>query len=126
MQEQIHEVVPVVVQSAACAEQSVVALALSVLLRVCPDPASMRDHLTAHAHSLVPRLVRTAVLAPDSATRARALQLLTAMSRLPFQRVIAFRTLVQKGLVPALDDRKRVVRRWAAKCRNAWAIMVST
>ena len=94
---------------------------LRVLITHAPAP------VTAHLHTLVPILVTLAC--HDSSrpakpiVRATAIDCLRGFVSLPFHKLFPVRNTLISGLVPALDDPKRAVRRRAAACRNDWATL---
>ena len=53
-------------------------------------------------------------------SRAASVQCLCSISVIPFKELYPLRHLVLDGLEPVLDDRKRVVRQLASRCRNIW------
>jgi hypothetical protein len=55
--------------------------------------------------------------------RQAACQCLGSFTALPAEHVISYRTLITRGLKPALDDPKRRVRKAAADARNAYWLM---
>lgn len=82
------------------------------------DPAAIQEH----ASSLISRLLSSTaapVNGPD--VRKGALQCLALVPKqLKREIVVPFRAQVVKKLVACLDDRKRVVRAEAVRCRSAW------
>lgn len=80
--------------------------------------------VSVHVHSLVPVLLALSRYVPDrpSSTRVRAtaVDCLRGFVALPYHRLHPVRQQVVSGLVPALDDPKRAVRRRAGACRNDW------
>jgi hypothetical protein len=88
-------------------------------------PASAEPHVIA----IAPPLLRMACFAhapeagaPRPLVRACALDALRALAKLPHHRLHPVREQVLRGLLPALDDPKRTVRRRAGACRNDWAV----
>ena len=82
--------------------------------------------LAPHALALVPALLALATKPASNgggrpATRAAAIDSLRALTALPFLTLRPLRERVVGGLVNALDDPRRAVRRRAAACRNEWA-----
>ena len=60
---------------------------------------------------------------PRPLVRALALDCLrSVVAKLPHHAIHPIKGVVIQGLVPALDDDKRAVRRRAGACRNAWML----
>ena len=88
-----------------------------------------------HGPALAPRLLSLAPLrladgslnagAPRALVRAAALECLRALLVLPYNKLHPLRAAVIAGLVPALDDPRRAVRRRAAACRSDWLTLTS-
>jgi hypothetical protein len=57
--------------------------------------------------------------------RAAAIDCLRSLVSLPYHRIHPMRNPVIQGLLPALDDPKRAIRRRAAACRNEWITLSS-
>ncbi|XP_028778927.1 MMS19 nucleotide excision repair protein homolog isoform X2 [Neltuma alba] len=74
-----------------------------------------------HIHIIVNGLIRLAEYPHKSLVRETAIQCLMAMSEMPHARIYPMRRQVLKAISRALDDKKRVVRLEAVKCRQAWA-----
>lgn len=55
--------------------------------------------------------------------RVAALKSLSSLLKLPYAQLYPLREHVIEALEPALDDRKRVVRRFAAACRSSWYVV---
>jgi hypothetical protein len=100
------------------------AVAVSALLClrtiITHAPASVATHL----HSLVPVLVRLS--RHDTGTSSRplarcaAIDCLRGFTALPYHRLHPVRAAVVAGLINALDDPRRAVRRRAAAARSDW------
>ena len=102
-----------------------VAALKSLVCIVSRAPAAVEPHVIALAEPLL-MLTRfagaPAVRGPRPLIRASALDALRALASLPHPRLHPVRERVLQGLLPALDDPKRNVRRRAGACRNDWAV----
>jgi DNA repair/transcription protein MET18/MMS19 len=78
-----------------------------------------------HAQAVTPQLLRLATGSRSSAVRLGALRCLLEFAELPFHRAFPLQGPIVRGLKPALDDPKRLVRRFAQKCRNEWIVLNS-
>jgi len=92
-------------------------LALSVFLA---DANEGRLVAGEHVYGIVKRMLILIQYQYSVVVRERALQCLGAVVRLPYTRVYPLRTEVLKALLSALDDKKRVVRKGALRCRRVW------
>jgi hypothetical protein len=99
-----------------------VAALKSLVCIVTRAPAAAEPHVIALAEPLL-SLARFAGApqGPKPLVRACALDALRALAMLPHARLHPVREKVLRGLLPVLDDPKRVVRRRAGACRNDWA-----
>lgn len=66
---------------------------------------------------------QTAQLSSFAKTRAGALRCLLLMSALPYRQLHPVKQTVLRGTALILDDKKRAVRRLAAKVRNEWSVL---
>jgi DNA repair/transcription protein MET18/MMS19 len=86
-----------------------------------------------HLSTLVPKLVELATKDISAVTRylefyinlfkdmrLLASTCLYSVAQLPFPKIFPFKMQVINGLVKAVDDNKRAVRKEAAKARNEW------
>lgn len=118
----LSSLVPLLLQSLDLQEQShqdVKAATLSTLVSIiAQSPMSMSEH----ASSVIARLLScTATSTNTSAVRRGALKCLTLLpTQFKVEVVVPFRRQVVKRLMDCLDDKKRVVRTEAVKCRTAW------
>lgn len=99
-------------------------------LRTAMREPSSSSHVGLQVHSIVPTLVALARNAPGALcqpmVRAGAVECLRALLQsLPHHKLFPIRGAVISGLLPALDDPKRAVRRRAAACRNEWMTLSS-
>ncbi|KAG0566152.1 hypothetical protein KC19_7G042200 [Ceratodon purpureus] len=97
-------------------------LALSAFL---VDVHQGRSVAGEHVSSIVKRMLTLIQYQYSVVVRETALQCLGAVVGLPYTRVYPLRTEVLKALSAALDDRKRVVRKEAVRCRQAWTLIAS-
>ncbi|CAK9232221.1 unnamed protein product [Sphagnum troendelagicum] len=84
------------------------------------DDCTGRPIAAEHVSSLVKRLLVLVQYEHSPVVRKTALQCLGAVVGLPYAGVFPLRREVLKALLSALDDRKRVVRKEAVRCRQAW------
>ncbi|CAM6032453.1 unnamed protein product [Sphagnum compactum] len=84
------------------------------------DDCTGRPIAAEHVSSLVKRLLVLVQYEHSPVVRKTALQCLGAVVGLPYAGVFPLRREVLKALLTALDDRKRVVRKEAVRCRQAW------
>ncbi|CAM6010101.1 unnamed protein product [Sphagnum balticum] len=84
------------------------------------DDCTGRPIAAEHVSSLVKRLLVLVQYEHSPVVRKTALQCLGAVVGLPYAGVFPLRREVLKALLTALDDRKRVVRKEAVRCREAW------
>lgn len=78
-----------------------------------------------NAHIIISNLIKLISYPHMMLVRETAIQCLTAMSALPHTRIYPLRPQVLRALAISLDDRKRVVRQEAVRCRQAWASIAS-
>lgn len=78
--------------------------------------------ISVHLQSVIPPLLRLAdqKVEGNPLVRARCIETLIYMTRLPYQCLFPYKLKVAKALLCALEDPKRVVRRRAVTCRNEW------
>lgn len=55
--------------------------------------------------------------------RGAAVDCLAIFSTFTYETIAPYKEEVLAGLVKALDDKKRIVRKKAAKCRNDWFLI---
>ena len=118
----LGSLVPLLLQSLDLQEQSsqdVKAATLAILIdMIAQSPSSLSEH----ASSIIARLLAcTATPANTVEVRKGALKCLSLLpTQFKMEIVVPFRRQVVKRLLLSLDDRKRVVRAEAVKCRTAW------
>ena len=100
------------------------AVALSALASLTVFTTTSPALVSVHVHHLVSvllALARFSTLRPTQALlRVTAINCLRAFTTLPYHRLHPVRQIVVAGLVAALDDPKRSVRRRAGAARNEW------
>ena len=106
----------------ACEDNDLVRCVLG-LMRMLIDEA--RERVSEDAHSVVSALL-TLCRADHMRTRIAALECLTASATLPASRIFPLAERVIRELGVVLDDRKRLVRAEAVKCRSAWFLIGGT
>lgn len=72
---------------------------------------------------IVPALINLTRYDPSMEVRMEALNCILQVRAIPVERLLLLRDTITTGLVPALDDRKRKVRKLAVKCRNEWFLV---
>ena len=108
---------PLLIQSLDCEDTSIAMSTLQTFAAINKDV--FRDHVP----SLVPRFLSLARTSKQLTIRIGALQCLHKLSLLPVHTVYPYRRKITNELKPCLDDKKRLVRREAVTCRNAWFMM---
>jgi hypothetical protein len=100
------------------------AVAFSALQSLSTLTAAAPALVSVHVHHLVALLLVLARFNPKQPTQAllrvSAINALRAFTALPYHRLHPVRQAVVAGLVAALDDPKRAVRRRAGAARNEW------
>ena len=81
------------------------------------------DSCAPHMSTVVPLLLSLASFQSSVAARVCAVDSLLALTKLPFHHLYPYLKRVTDGLRAPLDDRKKVVRRHAALCRNEWLVL---
>lgn len=118
----LSSLVPLLLQSLDLqeqAQQDVKAATLSTLDSIiAQSPASLSEH----ASSVIARLLACTAAPLNTATvRRGALKCLSLLpTQFKMETVVPFRRQVVKRLMACLDDKKRIVRAEAVKCRTAW------
>ncbi|KAG6545229.1 hypothetical protein Mapa_013341 [Marchantia paleacea] len=98
-------------------------LALSSFL---VDESHGRSIAGEYVQSMVNRLVPVSQYQSSMMIRESALQCLAAIVGLSFPRVFPVKSQVMKAITIALDDKKRLVRKEAVRCREVWSAITST
>ncbi|XP_065866640.1 MMS19 nucleotide excision repair protein homolog isoform X2 [Euphorbia lathyris] len=97
---------------------------LLVLSGILTDKSG-QEVVEENAHIIIKCLIELVAYPHSMLVRETAIQCLVAMSELPYTRIYPARIQVLQAISRALDDRKRVVRQEAVKCRQAWASIAS-
>ncbi|KAG0488962.1 hypothetical protein HPP92_007773 [Vanilla planifolia] len=78
-----------------------------------------KEGILVYVHTIIDRLVKLISYPHMKLIRETAIQCLTAITSLPYTRIYPMKVQVLKALSVALDDKKRIVRQEAVKCRHA-------
>ncbi|KAG0490841.1 hypothetical protein HPP92_007704, partial [Vanilla planifolia] len=78
-----------------------------------------KEGILVYVHTIIDRLVKLISYPHMKLIRETAIQCLTAITSLPYTRIYPMKVQVLKALSVALDDKKRIVRQEAIKCRHA-------
>ncbi|KAL9022625.1 MAG: hypothetical protein Q9185_000203 [Variospora sp. 1 TL-2023] len=120
MMTEINALVPLLLQSLDLPDQEVKAATIESLVGISQQsPGAIEGHMS----MLVGRLLQTAADPEDNIFRVRynALQCLQIFpGRIKESMLLPFRSMVVRGILPALDDPKRRARKAAVECRAVW------
>lgn len=118
----LSSLVPLLLQSLDLQDQAHQEVKAATLSTVEAIIASSPSHLSEHASSVITRLLAcTAAPVNTAAVRQASLKCLTLVPlSFKLEIVVPFRRQVVNKLMICLDDRKRIVRSEAVKCRAAW------
>ncbi|XP_033632616.1 MMS19 nucleotide excision repair protein homolog isoform X2 [Asterias rubens] len=119
---ELPPLMPLLVQSL---RQENGALCLSVLERLETLTHDAPSIISEYVNSLLPELLRLAGDKPSMKVRISALRCIGEFTTLPHHIVFPYQSQVIRGLVPRLDDKKRVVRKEAVRSRNLWMMLGS-
>ncbi|EFA86574.1 putative DNA repair and transcription protein [Heterostelium album PN500] len=118
---ELQEVLPIVLHSLHSNQRDLLNSSLQTLMMLVDEASTS---ISSHLDSLIPTLIKISVNGESLTFRQSSLEILTRISRaIPYPKIYPFRNQVINGIVPALDDKKRLVRREATKCRNSWFIL---
>jgi DNA repair/transcription protein MET18/MMS19 len=117
---ELSNLIPVLVKSFDCPDVELRISSLESLhLLIIDTPSS----ITSYVPTLIP-IFLDLVKSPDTMRiRIPALKCMDAMTTLPHHTVYPYRLTVIKGLLPCLDDKKRLVRKEASSCRSKWFLL---
>jgi len=118
VQKQLVPLIPLLIHSLSMSDVSVLSSTLSTFNSL-ENPAVLKNHVT----SLIPRLLLLAKAPESMNVRIEAISCLQCLSNLPVHSVYPYQKNVIKSLKSCLDDKKRLVRREAYKCRNQWYLL---
>lgn len=119
--DEVHTVWPLLVDALAHPDGPVVQAVLGVVLVLLTDA---QEKVDTHAATLV-RMLLPLCASAKMVVRVAAIKGLTAVAQLPTQKVYPLATQVITGLSSVLDDKKRLVREHAVRCRSAWYLLNS-
>eukprot|EP00042_Codosiga_hollandica_P058429 m.880883 g.880883 ORF g.880883 m.880883 type:complete len:1009 (-) comp59857_c0_seq3:150-3176(-) len=114
---ELPKVFPMLLESVRATDPILQETTLKTLRSLTVDAPEL---LSGHVRTLVEATSTLALQATTMAVRLAALQALTSLTVLPPHKVLPYVADVVRGIVPALDDRKRLVRQEAVICRAAW------
>jgi DNA repair/transcription protein MET18/MMS19 len=98
---------------------------LAVLSLLTILAQEMPQLLSEHLNSTISLLLRLSTQSAHMKVRVAALIVLWHLAHLPYPIVFPYKNQVLTALLPALDDRKRIVRQQAVKTRNEWFVLSS-
>ncbi|GAM29107.1 hypothetical protein SAMD00019534_122830, partial [Acytostelium subglobosum LB1] len=118
---ELTEVLPIVLHSLQSNQADLLNSSLQTLSMLVEEaPTSLSSHID----SLIPTLIRISTTGESLNFRKSSLEVLTRISRdIAYPKIYPFRNQVINGIVPCLDDKKRLVRKEATRCRNSWFIL---
>lgn len=87
------------------------------------DADSDSGLLEQHVDTLLPILIKLSICSSSMQVRISSLKCLATMSKLTTLLIVPHMNSVIKKLLPALDDKKRLVRKEAVKTRNIWCMV---
>ena len=120
---EIETILPLLLQSLDHLESEIKAATIQSLTLISQESPKA---IEGHVGSLVSRLLKSAVerTTNSSGVRHNALQCLrTLPGRVKDSTLLPYKNGVTRGLLHALDDPKRYVRKEAVECRATWLIM---
>jgi len=120
---EVPNLMPLLIQSLSCDEQSLKQSTLQTMYSLVLDAPEI---ITRHVTSLVPMLLGLSKFQLSMKIRIEALKCLGALTTLPHHAVYPYKTKVCRALADSVDDKKRLVRKEAVKCRNEWYLLGSS
>ncbi|EGC38352.1 hypothetical protein DICPUDRAFT_86559 [Dictyostelium purpureum] len=121
---ELNEILPIVMQSLKSNDSNSLELLESSLQTLKMLINETPNSFISYLDSLIPSLIQISVKSPQYNLRRLALEILTLISKLlPFHNLFQFKQDVTTGIIPCLDDKKRIVRKQASNCRNNWFIL---
>ena len=112
------QIIPLLIHSLSMSDVSVLSSTLSTFNSL-DNPTVLKNHVT----SIIPRLLSLAQIPESMNLRMQAIKCLMFLSLLPVHCIYPYQMNVIRSLKSCLDDRKRVVRKEAFKCRNHWYLL---
>ncbi|XP_022080749.1 MMS19 nucleotide excision repair protein homolog [Acanthaster planci] len=119
---ELPPLMPLLVQSL---HQEDSALYESVLERLALLTHDAPGIISQYVDSLLPDLLRLSGCEASMKVRVGALKCIGELTTLEHHKVFPHKLKVARGLIPRLDDKKRVVRKEAVKARNLWMMLGS-
>ncbi|KAK5578751.1 hypothetical protein RB653_008424 [Dictyostelium firmibasis] len=122
---ELNEILPIVMQSLKSSDNNDQVQLLDSSLQtltmlINETPSSFIPYLD----SLIPSLIKISTKSSKYNLKKSALEILTLLSKsIPFVNLFPHKIQVITDVIPCLDDKKRIVRREAQKCRNSWYIL---
>eukprot|EP00761_Pharyngomonas_kirbyi_P000814 gb/GECH01000815.1/.p1 GENE.gb/GECH01000815.1/~~gb/GECH01000815.1/.p1 ORF type:complete len:990 (+),score=233.89 gb/GECH01000815.1/:1-2970(+) len=113
-----QQLMPIVLRSMETEDNKAVALASLKTAQVVIRDAS--DVAQRYFRELVPRLLKLTQFKKAMDVRIEAVKCFDDILEYPYEVIYPFFKEIVRGLVPALDDHKRKVRRETTRIRNAW------
>ncbi|XP_073239400.1 MMS19 nucleotide excision repair protein homolog isoform X2 [Porites lutea] len=120
---EVPNLMPLLIQSLSCEEQTLQQSTLQTMYSLVLDAPEI---ITRHVTSLVPMFLALSKFQLSMKIRMEALKCLGAMTTLPHHAVYPYKTKVCRALAESVDDKKRLVRKEAVKCRNEWYLLGSS
>eukprot|EP01133_Synstelium_polycarpum_P012191 gene12191-14268_t len=118
---ELDQVLPIVLHSLKSTQSDLLSSGLLTLLMLTNEASTS---IIPHLDTLVAALIVISVNGVTLNLRKSSLEILTLISRVvPYKTSFIYKNQVIAGIIPALDDKKRLVRREASKCRNSWFIL---
>jgi DNA repair/transcription protein MET18/MMS19 len=114
------QLMPLLIQSLSLSEPSLKTSTLTTLYSLVHDAPLV---ISQHISSLIPPLLLLSKQNQQMTVRIAALQCVGVLTILPHHVVFPYRMQVIRELASTLDDRKRLVRKEAVKCRGEWLRM---
>ncbi|KAM9958722.1 hypothetical protein ACTFIW_012311 [Dictyostelium discoideum] len=118
---ELNEILPIVMQSLKSSDNNDQVQLLDSSLQtltmlINETPSSFISYLD----SLIPSLIKISTKSTKYNLKRSALEILTLLSKsIPFVNLFPYKTQIVTDIIPCLDDKKRIVRREAQKCRNS-------
>jgi DNA repair/transcription protein MET18/MMS19 len=119
---ELPPLMPLLIQSLSLSEPSLKTSTLTTLYSLVHDAPLV---ISQHISSLIPPLLLLSKQNQQMTVRIAALQCVGVLTILPHHVVFPYRMQVIRELASTLDDRKRLVRKEAVKCRGEWYLLGS-
>lgn len=112
------QMIPLLIHSLSTSDVTVLSSTLSTFNSL-ESPEVLQNHVT----SIIPRLLSLTSAPESMSVRVQAIRCLKFLSRLPVHCIYPYQMKVIRCLRSCLDDKKRLVRKDACKCRNKWFLL---